>query len=66
MRGLGWTADEMLDRYRAEGVLAGPRPPTRVRLVVNRHIGAAQVDRVIEATRHIVAGRVESGVGTAR
>ena len=66
VRGLGWTAEQMLDRYRADGVLGGPRPPTRVRLVVNRHIGAAQVDRVIEATRHIVAGRVESGVGTAR
>ena len=66
VRGLGWTAEQMLDRYRAEGVLGGPRPPTRVRLVVNRHIGAAQVDRVIDATRHIVAGRVESGVGTAR
>ena len=66
VRGLGWTAEQMLDRYRADGVLGGPRPPTRVRLVVNRHIGAAQVDRVIEATRRIVSGRVESGVGTAR
>ncbi|MDD9985212.1 MAG: beta-eliminating lyase-related protein [Spirochaetaceae bacterium] len=61
VRGLGWTADEMLDRYRAEGVLGGSRPPTRIRLVVNRHIGPAQVDRVIDATRRIVAGGSEAG-----
>ena len=70
VRGLGWTSEELLDRYRAEGVLAGPRPPTRVRLVVNRHIDAAQVDRVIDATRRVVAagipGGVAAGSGTAR
>ncbi|MCY4375831.1 MAG: beta-eliminating lyase-related protein [Spirochaetaceae bacterium] len=64
VRGLGWTADEMLDRYRAEGVLGGSRPPTRIRLVVNRHIGPPQVDRVIEATRHIVASGSEAGAAT--
>ena len=56
VRGLGWTTAALLDRYRAEGVLATPRPPTRARLVLNRHVGAGQVDRVIDATRRIAAG----------
>ena len=52
---LGWTTEELLDRYRSVGVLATPRPPTRARLVLNRHVDAAQVDRVVDATRTIVA-----------
>lgn len=64
VRGLGWTADEMLDRYGDEGVLGGSRPPTRIRLVVNRHIGPAQVDRVVDATRRIVASGSEAGAAT--
>ena len=56
VRGLGWTTQDLLDRYRAEGVLATPRPPTRARLVLNRHVDAAQVDRVIDVTRRIVDG----------
>ncbi len=56
VRGLGWTTGELLDRYRAEGVLATPRPPARARLVLNRHVGARQVDRVIDVTRRIVRG----------
>ena len=56
VRELGWTTEELLDRYRAEGVLVTPRPPTRARLVLNRHVGAGQVDRVIDATRRIAAG----------
>ena len=56
VRGLGWTTQDLLDRYRAAGVLATPRPPTRARLVLNRHVDAAQVDRVIDVTRRIVDG----------
>lgn len=56
VRGLGWTTAALLDRYRAQGVLATPRPPTRARLVLNRHVDAGQVDRVIDATRRIAAG----------
>ena len=56
VRGLGWTTEELLDRYRAHGVLATPRPPARARLVLNRHVNAGQVDRVIDVTRRIVDG----------
>ncbi len=52
---LGWTTEEILERYRSVGILATPRPPPRVRLVLNRHIDELQIDRVVEATRQIVA-----------
>ena len=64
VRRLGWTTEELLDRYRALGVLAVPRPPTRARLVLNRHVGAEEVDRVVEATGTIVADHIKSGAGT--
>ena len=53
--GLGWSSDELLARYAVEGVLGIARLPTRVRLVLNRHVGAKEVARVAELTRLIAA-----------
>lgn len=55
VRLLGWTTEELLDRYRSVRVRATPRPPTRARLVLNRHIDRQKVDRVVDATRKIVS-----------
>ena len=53
---LGWTSEELMARYREEGVLVIARSPTRVRLVVNRHVEADHVDRVVAATQRMVNG----------
>ena len=50
----GWSSETLLGRLRIEGVLATARPPTRARLVFNRHVGPRHVDLIARAIRHIV------------
>ncbi|MCC7265369.1 MAG: aminotransferase class I/II-fold pyridoxal phosphate-dependent enzyme [Candidatus Latescibacteria bacterium] len=52
--GLGWTAEELVTRWKAVGVLGNRRPPTAARLVTHRHISAADVDYTLEVTREMV------------
>ncbi len=51
--GLGWTSAELIDRWKELGILCNPRPPTRVRLVTNRHVSADDVTYALDATRQM-------------
>ena len=51
--GLGWTSAELIDRWKKLGILCNPRPPTRVRLVTNRHVSADDVTYALDATRQM-------------
>ena len=53
-RELGWHSSELLARLKEGGVLANPRPPTRARLVLHRHIGLDDLDHVVEVVRGLV------------
>ncbi len=53
--GRGWSSEELLKRLADEGVLAIARPPSRARLVFNRHVGSERVDRVAAAVHRIAA-----------
>jgi threonine aldolase len=52
--GLGWTSEQLIERWKGMGVLANPRPPHGARLVTHRHIGAEDVEYVVQATRRMV------------
>ena len=52
---LGWSSEELVERWKASGILSHPRPPHRVRLVFHRHIDAADVEYVLDCTRRLVA-----------
>ncbi|MCY3665965.1 MAG: beta-eliminating lyase-related protein, partial [Gemmatimonadetes bacterium] len=51
---LGWSSQELVNRWKACGILSHPRPPHRVRLVFHRHIKADDVEYVLACTRRIV------------
>ena len=51
---MGWKAEDMTAKWKALGILAHPRPPTRIRLVVHRHINSEDIDYVAAATRRLV------------
>ena len=51
---MGWKAEDMTAKWKALGILAPPRPPTRIRLVVHRHINSEDIDYVAAATRRLV------------
>ena len=51
---LGWGSEELVDRWRACGILSHPRPPHQVRLVFHRHINADDVEYVLACTRRLV------------
>lgn len=51
---LGWGSSELLGRLKEGGVLANPRPPTRVRLVLHRHIGPEDLQYVVAVMRGLV------------
>lgn len=52
--GLGWSTDDLIDRWKARGIKCNPRPPTRVRLVTNRHVTPEDVDYVLDTTREML------------
>ena len=52
---LGWTSAQLLERWKAHGILGNPRPPHGVRLLTHRHIDAAAVEHVIDTTAALVA-----------
>ncbi len=45
--GTGMTTSEFVAALRAIDILAGERPPTAVRMVVNRHVGKAEVEQAV-------------------
>ncbi len=52
---LGWSAEKLLAAWKERGILCNPRPPHGARLVTHRHIGAADVEYVLQATREMVS-----------
>ena len=52
--GVGWTSAQLIERWKAAGILCNPRPPSRVRLVTNRHVTPDDVAYVLEVTRDLV------------
>lgn len=50
---LGLDAGALARELAARGVKGGGRPPSSVRLVVNRHHGDAEIDQVIEAVKDL-------------
>ena len=51
---LGWTSEDLIEKWKACGIRCNPRPPTRVRVVTHRHIKAEDVAYVIDTTRRLV------------
>lgn len=51
---LGWTTEDLLNRWQEHGIRCNPRPPTNARLVTQRHVSAADVAYVIETTQTLV------------
>ena len=47
----GWTAEQLVNAWKEQGILSNPRPPHGARLVTHRHINAADVEYVIETTQ---------------
>ena len=47
----GWTAEQLVNAWKEQGILSNPRPPHGARLVTHRHISAANVEYVIETTQ---------------
>lgn len=45
--GTGMSTSEFVAALRAVDILAGERPPTAVRMVVNRHVGKAEVEEAV-------------------
>lgn len=50
VEGLGWSSAELIEKWKARGILCNPRPPHSARLLTHRHITAADVDYVVETT----------------
>jgi threonine aldolase len=51
---LGWSAADVVGRWKERGVLCNPRPPHGARLVANRHVGVEDVGYVVEVTREML------------
>jgi threonine aldolase len=51
--GLGWTAEQLVDAWKAGGIRCNPRPPSGARLVTHRHIAAGDADYVIATTQQL-------------
>jgi threonine aldolase len=54
VEGLGWHSESLIEKWKACGILANPRPPAGARLVVHRHITREDVTYVVDATRRLV------------
>ncbi len=55
--GLGWSSEQLLEKWQACGIRCNPRPPSRARLVTHRHITRQDVDYTVEMTRQLVEER---------
>jgi threonine aldolase len=51
--GLGWSANDLVEKWKTYGILANPRPPAGARLVAHRHITAEDVGYVVDTTRRL-------------
>ena len=51
---LGWRSESLIEKWKACGILANPRPPAGARLVAHRHITREDAAYVVEATRRLV------------
>ena len=51
---LGWSAADLVAKWKERGILCNPRPPHGARLVGNRHVGLQDVGYVVEVTRELV------------
>ena len=51
---LGWRSEALIEKWKACGILANPRPPAGARLVAHRHITREDVAYVVDATRQLV------------
>ena len=51
---LGWHSESIIEKWKACGILANPRPPAGARLVAHRHITHDDVTYVVDATRRLV------------
>ena len=54
VEGLGWRSESLIEKWKACGILANPRPPAGARLVAHRHIIREDAAYVVEATRQLV------------
>ena len=54
VEGLRWHSESLIEKWKACGILANPRPPAGARLVVHRHITREDVTYVVDATRRLV------------
>ena len=54
VEGLGWRSESLIEKWKACGILANPRPPAGARLVAHRHITREDVAYVVDATRRLV------------
>ena len=46
--------ESLIEKWKACGILANPRPPAGARLVAHRHITHEDAAYVVEATRQLV------------
>ena len=51
---LGWSAADVVGRWKERGVLCNPRPPHGARLVANRHVEMKDVEYVVEVTKEML------------
>ena len=51
---LGWSAVDLVAKWKERGILCNPRPPHGARLVANRHVSLQDVGYVVEVTREMV------------
>lgn len=54
---LGWRSEELIEKWKARGILCNPRPPSSVRLVTHRHVTAEDITYVVDTTRELVNTR---------
>jgi threonine aldolase len=54
---LGWTSEELVEKWKEYGIRCNPRPPVSARLVAHRHITAENVAYVVDTTHRLVKAR---------
>jgi threonine aldolase len=52
--GTGLSASDVAGRLAQEGIKASARPPSTIRFVTHREVGASDVERLVDALRRIV------------
>ena len=54
---LGWTSENLVEKWKECGIRCNPRPPVSARLVAHRHITAENVAYVVDTTHRLVEAR---------